>query len=107
MKDPSEENTKDFLCDQLTLFGGTLKDSFVLEVEDNYWVLHGLSDPIVSIGDYKNHTRQSQRLREDWKEQITLKNKMVRSLTSEDRVYKAKEQDDKIFNERRPSHCSY
>ena len=37
MNDPSEEKTKDcFLCNQLTLFGSTLKDSFVLAVEDNY-----------------------------------------------------------------------
>ena len=30
-----------FLCDRLTLFVSTLKDSFVLDAEDDYWILHG------------------------------------------------------------------
>ena len=72
------------MCHRLNLFGSTLKDGFVLDVEVNYWILHGLSDPITSIGDYKNQTRQSRRLHEDWKEHRTLKNNMVQSLTSED-----------------------
>ena len=55
------------LCHQPTLFVSTLKDSFVLDVEDDYWILNNLSDPIASIGDYKNQTRLSQRLREDQK----------------------------------------
>ena len=38
---------------------------------------------------YKNKKRRSQRLREDRNEQRTLKNKTVRSLTSEDREYDA------------------
>ena len=39
MNDPSEEKTKDsFLCDRLTLFGSKLKGSFVLDVEDEYWI---------------------------------------------------------------------
>ena len=55
MNDPLEEKTKVCLCDTGSLFfGSTLKDSFVLDVKDNYWILHGLSDPVVSIGDYKN-----------------------------------------------------
>ena len=43
-----------FLGDRLTRFGGRLKDRFVLDVEDDYWILHNLSDPIASIGGYKN-----------------------------------------------------
>ena len=55
MNDPSEEKTKVLLvCHQLTLSGITLKDNFVLDVKDNYLILHGISDPIVSIGDYNN-----------------------------------------------------
>ena len=39
MNDPSEEKTKYcFLCDRLTLFCSTLKDSFVLADEDDYWI---------------------------------------------------------------------
>ena len=50
MNNPSEENAKDcFLCDQLPLFGSTLKYSFDLDVEDKSRNLHGLSDPIASI----------------------------------------------------------
>ena len=42
MNDPLEENTKNlFLCDRITLFGSMLNDSFVLDVEDNYRILHG------------------------------------------------------------------
>ena len=85
-----------FLCDRLTLFGGKLKDSFVLAVEDKYCILHGLSDPLASIVRYKNQTIRSRRLREDWKEQRTLKINMVRSFTS------------KTVNKMlRKSHCSY
>ena len=41
MNDPYEERSKDcFLCNQLTIFGSKLKDSFVLAVEDNWWILH-------------------------------------------------------------------
>ena len=41
MNDPSEKKTKVLLvCHQLTLFGGTLKDSFFLAVKYNYWVSH-------------------------------------------------------------------
>ena len=41
MNDPSEENTKDcFLGDRITLFGSTLKYSYVLDIEDDYWILH-------------------------------------------------------------------
>ena len=41
MNDPSEEDTKDcLLCNQLTIFGSTLKDSFFLTVEDDYLTLH-------------------------------------------------------------------
>ena len=41
MNNSSEDNTKDcFLCDRLTIFGSTLKDSFVLDVEDEYQILH-------------------------------------------------------------------
>ena len=43
-----------FLGDRLTRFGGRLKDRFVLDVEEDYWILHNLSDPIASIGGYKN-----------------------------------------------------
>ena len=56
-------------CHRLTIFDSTLKDSFVLDVEDNYWILHDLSDPIASISDHKNQTIQSRRLCEDCKEQ--------------------------------------
>ena len=73
------------VCDRLTIFGSMLKDSFVLDVKDDYWILHGLSDPIVSISDYKNQKRRSRRLCKDRNEQRTLKNKTVRSSTSEDR----------------------
>ena len=90
MNDPLEENTKDcFLCDWLTLFGSTLKDSFVLNIEEYYWILYGLSEPLPSIGGYKNQTRQSRRLCEDQKEHRTLKNNTVRSLTSKDHEYDA------------------
>ena len=37
MNDPSEENTKDCFCET---GGGMLKDSFVLDFEDDYWILH-------------------------------------------------------------------
>ena len=44
MNDPLEEKTKGcFLCNRLSLFGSKLKDSFVLDVEVYYWILHGLS----------------------------------------------------------------
>ena len=37
MNDPREEKTRVFLCAIGSLFlSGTLKDSFVLDVEDNY-----------------------------------------------------------------------
>ena len=43
MNDPSEERTKDcFLCDWITIFGSTFKNSFVLVVEYDYLVLHVL-----------------------------------------------------------------
>ena len=74
MNDPLEEKTMDcFLCDQLTFFNSTLKYSFVLAVKDNYWVKHGLSYPIASIGGYKNQTRQSQIICKDRKEYRTLR----------------------------------
>ena len=38
------------------------------------------------MGEKNNQVRRSQRLREDWKEQRTLKNKTVRSLTSKDQT---------------------
>ena len=72
------------MCDQINLFGSTLKISFVLGVEDDYWILHGLSEPIASIGGYKNQTRKSQRLLEDQKEHRTLNNNMVQSLMNKD-----------------------
>ena len=56
MSDPSEENTKDhLLCNRLTIFGSTLKDSFVLAVEDNYRILHG--------GDTSNIVRRASPIR--------------------------------------------
>ena len=82
MNDPSEEKTKIFLCVQLTIFGSTLKNSFVLAVEDNYWILHGLSDPMASIGGYKNQTRRSRRLLDDRKEHRTQNINTVRYSTS-------------------------
>ena len=92
-------------------------NSFVyFNVEDDYWILHGLSEPIVSIGDYNNQKRRSRRLREDRSEQRTLQEseemitKISRGLEQEEN---AKEQYGTIFRERRPwirrwkIHCSY
>ena len=42
--------TKIFLCDWLTIFGGPLKDSFVLDVEDDYWILH-VNKPVELVTD--------------------------------------------------------
>ena len=43
MNDPLEEKTKDcFLCDRLTIFGITLKDSFLLDIKDHYWILYAI-----------------------------------------------------------------
>ena len=97
MNDISEEKTKDcFLCDGITLFGSTLKDSFVLAVEYNYWDLHSLSDPIASIGGYKNQTRRSWRLCEHRKCPKTM------ILTWYD-IQRTKNMNKTLIN----SHCSY
>ena len=84
-----------FFFNRLALFNSTLKDSFVLAVKDRYRVSYSLSDPISSIGGYKNQKRRSRRLCEDCKEHRMLR------LTRYD-LRQAK-----TVNKTLKSHCSY